>query len=73
MALSEEQADSFSQLFEKMPEKFTVEQFWKWAEAYRKCIVDPSRATYILYLFSYLWEINENYDPLHFGLELRKL
>lgn len=73
MILSEEQADSFSQLFNKLPERFTSEQFWTLAKDYRKYIVDPSKATYILYLFSYLWEISETFDTLHFGPELKKL
>lgn len=73
MILSDEQADSFSELFNKLPEKFTWEQFWILAKDYRKNIVDPSKATHILYLFSYLWEINETFDTLHFGPELKKL
>ena len=73
MILSDEQADSFSELFNKLPEKFTWEQFWTLAKYYRKNIVDPSKATHILYLFSYLWEINETFDTLHFGPELKKL
>lgn len=73
MALSEEQANSFSELFKKLPDRFTVEQFWTLAEDYRQYMVESSRATHILYLFSYLWEISDTFDPLHFGPELKKL
>lgn len=73
LALSDEQADSFSQLISNFPERFTSEQFWTWSVDYRKHSVDPSKATHILYLFSYLWEINDNFEPLHFGPEIKKL
>lgn len=36
------------------------------------CIVDASRATHALYLFSYLWEASDTFNPLHFGPELKK-
>ena len=71
--LTEEDATAFSALFAGMPQRFTSEQFWTQAAAYRRCITDPSGATHILYLSSYLWEINEHFDPLHFGPELKKL
>ena len=73
MMLSDEQADSFCELFSKLPERFTLQQFWIVAVDYQKYIVDPSKATHILYLFSYLWEISETFDPLHFGPKLKKL
>ena len=73
LMLSDEQANSFSDLINKLPERFTSEQFWSLAADYRKFIVDSSQATHILYLFSYLWEVSENFDPLHFGPELKKL
>ena len=73
LTLSDEQAESFSQLISTLPERFTSEQFWDFASEYRKYIVDPSKATHILYLFSYLWEISDNFEPLHFCPELKKL
>ena len=73
LALADEQEESFSQLISNLPERFTSEQFWDFASEYRRYIVDPSKATHILYLFSYLWEISDNFEPLHFGPELKKL
>ena len=73
LALSDEQAESFSQLILRFSEKFTLEQFWIRCADYRRYIADPSKATHILYLYSYLWEISDNFDPLHFGPELKKL
>lgn len=51
---------------------FTREQLWELFGDYRKCIVDPSKATHILYLYSYLWEISDDFSPLHFGAEIKK-
>ena len=73
MALTDEQAELFSKHIKNLPDRFTSEQFWSWSASYRQYIVDPSKATHILYLFSYLWEIDENFEPLHFSPELKKL
>ena len=73
MALTDEQAELFSECVKKMPDRFTAEQFWTWFADYRQYIVDPCKATHILYLFSYLWEIDEQFEPLHFSPELKKL
>ena len=73
MALTDEQAELFSEHTKNLPERFTAEQFWSLSASYRQYIVDPSKATHILYLFSYLWEIDDNFEPLHFAPELKKL
>ena len=73
MTLTNEQAESFTEYIKNLPDRFTVEQFWTWSASYRQYLVDPSKATHILYLFSYLWEIDEQFEPLHFGPELKKL
>lgn len=72
LMLSDEQAESFSELFTTLPDRFTVEQFWTGAADYRKYIVDPAKATHILYLYSYLWEISTDFQPLHFNPEIIK-
>lgn len=72
MALSDEQADALAERFRELPDRFTAAQFWGWLAEYRPCIVDASRATHALYLFSYLWEVSDTFDPLHFGPELKK-
>ena len=73
LLLSDEQAESFSQLISNFPERFTSEQFWTWSADYRQYLVDPSKATHILYLFSYLWEISDNFETLYFGPEIKRL
>ncbi len=73
MALTDEQAESFSEHIKKLPTRFTLAQFWSWCASYEQYIVNASKATHILYLFSYLWEIDDNFDTLHFAPELKKL
>ena len=73
LTLSDEQAEAFSQLISRLPERFTSEQFWACSADYRQYVSDPSRATHILYLFSYLWEISDDFEPLNFGPEIKKL
>ena len=72
MALADEQAEAFTDAMRGLPEHFTQEKFWQLCAAYRQYVADPANATHILYLFSYLWEINDDFEPLHFGPELRK-
>jgi hypothetical protein len=73
LKLTDEQAELFLKFMQTLPERFTSKEFWSYSASYRQYIVDPSEATHILYLFSYLWEIDDNFEPLHFGPELKKL
>ena len=73
LKLSDEQAESFTKQISKYPERFTIKQFWVCSANYRQYITDPASATHILHLYSYLWEISDDYEPLHFGPELKKL
>ena len=73
LAISDEQVISFSKLISNCPERFTSKEFWNLAAVYRQYVVDPSNATHILYLFSYLWEISDDFELLHFRPEIIKL
>ena len=72
MSLSDEQADSFAELLSSLPDRFTLELFWKRSADYRQYVAKPPHYTHILYLYSYLWEVNDNCEPLHFGPEITK-
>ena len=73
MALSDEQAETFRTHILNLPDRFTLDKFWSLSEIYRQYVADPSRSTHILYLFSYLWETDDQAQPLHFAPELKKL
>ena len=70
--LSNEQAEAFSNSMSRLPERFTLEDFWSSCIDYRRYVVKPPNATHVLYLYSYLWEINNNMEPFHFNPELKK-
>ena len=72
MSLSDEQAKAFADVMSKLPERFTLDEFWKLSADYRQYVVKPPQYTHILYLYSYLWEINGDFEPLHFGPEITK-
>ena len=72
MSLSDEQAKAFADVMSKLPERFTLDEFWKLSADYRQYVVKPPQYTHILYLYSYLWEVNDNCEPLHFGPEITK-
>lgn len=72
MSLSDEQADSFAELLSSLPDRFTLGLFWKRSADYRQYVAKPPHYTHILYLYSYLWGVNDNCEPLHFGPEITK-
>ena len=72
LSLSDEEAKSFANVISALPEKFTLEEFWTYSANYRQHIAKPPHCTHILYLHSYLWEISDNFDPLHFDPEIKK-
>lgn len=73
MKLSDEQVESFSKVISSLPERFTSEQFWTNCADYRQYKTDPSNATHILYLYSYLWEVSDNFEPLNFNPEIKSV
>ena len=72
LSLSDEQAEFFADSLSKLPERFTLEEFWKILADYRKYVSKPPSYTHILYLHSYLWEMNDAFEPLHFSAEIKK-
>ena len=73
MVLTDEDAELFSEHIKNLPERFTLQEFWAWSASYSEYIADPSKATHILNLFSFLWEIDDKFEPLHFAPVLKKL
>ena len=73
LGLTDEQVDMLSETLNTLPNKFSLKEFKEIFASYRQHLADPSKATHILNLFSYLWEIDDNFEPLHFGTELKKI
>lgn len=73
LALTEAQADSFAEHIKSLKDRFSIGEFWAWSADYQQYIVDSSKATHILYFLFYPWEIDDNFQPLHCGVSLKKL
>lgn len=73
LKLSDEQAQALSKLLSALPERFTKAEFLGYMKSYKECTADPSEATHIVNTLSYLWEINDNFEPLNFRAEIKKL
>ena len=73
LTLTEEQAAALTALLPKLPERVPVEQFWDLAANYRQYSVNPAKATHTLQMCSYVWEINDCFEQLQFGPELKEL
>ena len=71
LGLPEERVAELRRLLEALPERFTISRF---REAFRDFAQYEQKppAGYLLYLFSYPWEQDENYDVYHFGPKLVK-
>jgi len=71
MDITAEQAEELNRLLQALPERFSSEELWQAAAAYRQYIASPG-APYILYLFTHCWEMTDTYDPLYFGPVIKK-
>ena len=70
--LPEERAEELSALLDTLPERFTDEQFRKHTAEFKQ-YERRSSGSYILYLFSYPWEMDEQFNMLHHSPQLKKL
>lgn len=71
--LPQEQREGLGKSLASLPQRFTEETLWQTAGAYRQYVCDPSHSSHILYLFSQSWELDERFDMLYCGTELKIL
>ena len=71
MDIPDDRLSEFTDLLASMPERFTDVQFREMTVEFKQYEHNPP-AAYVLYLFSYPWEMDENCNMLHFGPELKK-
>lgn len=69
--LPEERVDEYMELLASLPERFTDIEFRERTADFKQYEHNPP-AAYILYLFSYPWEMDGEHNMLHFGPELKK-
>lgn len=72
LKLTGAQAEALEARLGTLPDKFTEKQLWAQLADYELLIARPDEATHVLYTFSHLWEISEDFEPLQFGPELKE-
>ena len=65
MDIPEDRVEEFSHLLASFPERFTADQFRELTADFKQYEHNPP-ASYVLYLFSNPWEMDENHDLYHF-------
>ncbi len=71
LALPEAEVDNFKAELEKLPAKYSMDEFWKVAQAYKKYVSNPP-AGYLLNFSAYPWDVDESGDLIYSGLKLVK-
>lgn len=70
--LPEEKEGEFRSLLAGVPSRYTMDEFWAIATEYKKYIsVPPTK--YLLNFETYEWDMDENFNSIYSGCELRKM
>lgn len=70
--LPEDKEDEFRELLSKLPTEYTMDEFWKKAKSYKKCILSSPPAKYLLNLMAYPWSLDEKANVVYHNAELTK-
>ena len=70
--LPEEKEEDFRSTLKKLPDQYTIDEFWKVAKRYKKYVSKPP-VRYLLNLSTYPWNIDKNANAIYFDWELVKL
>ena len=70
--LTEEEAQQIREVIRKMPDRFTMEQFWKKAKKLQKNVSNPP-TYYLLNFLAYVWELDKKANQLFFDCEVREV
>ncbi len=70
--IPEEMEASFSELLASLPEKFTLDEFWKAAKDFKDFVSKPP-TTHILNFESYPWELDKKYNILYFNPTFKRV
>jgi len=69
--LPTEKEEEFKELLLKMPQEFTIDDFWKRAKKYKKFISDPP-SRYLLNFMCYPWSLDRKANIIYHRAELIK-
>ena len=71
MNLPEEKEEDFRKVLEKLPSKYTMDEFWVKAKKYKEYVSKPP-SNYLLNLFTYPWDMDKKANYIYSGWELTK-
>ena len=70
--IPEKSEAEFSKLLSSLPEKFTMDEFWKVAKDFKGFVSKPP-TTHILNFETYPWELDNKYNTLYFNPTVKTL
>lgn len=64
--------ENLNKIISNLPDKFTIDEFWKLAIDYKKYIKNHP-VKYLLNFFSLPWYVNNNGDRYYYGCEIKNI
>ena len=72
LELPEEKENDFKTALQNLPPQYSMNEFWDVSKNYSQYVSKPP-TKYLLNLFTYPWNIDENANLIYFDWELKKL
>ena len=69
--IPEEKEEDFRSTLKRLPDQYTMDEFWKVAKRYKKYVSKPPTG-YLLNLSTYPWNLDKNANAIYFDWELIK-
>jgi len=69
--LPTEEEEAFREALKSLPEKFTLDMFWKTADGFQKYVSSPP-TNYLMNFAFYPWDLDDDANALYSGWELLK-
>ncbi len=70
--LSESEANELRMLGDKLPDRFTMDDFWEKAKNFKKYISSPP-TSHLINFTTYPWNMDEKFNLIYNGYEIKKL
>ena len=69
--IPEGKEEDFRSILKRLPDQYTMDEFWKVAKRYKKYVSKPPTG-YLLNLSTYPWNLDKNANAIYFDWELIK-
>lgn len=71
--LPDEEVINFQKLLDKLPQFFSIDEFWKTAKKYKAYIKSAPPSKYVINFSTYPWNMDKHFDYIYFKAELVKI